>query len=60
MDGIIRIGSVNYEFEDDGEYEYDFDVPNLVDNSDFHSEKALIAHIVEKLKVSSDIVTISG
>lgn len=31
---------------------------NLIDNNEFHSEKELIYHIADRLKISPDIISI--
>lgn len=55
MSGILRCGSVISEDEDGNELK---DHQELIDNSEFHSEEALIKYVAEKLGVEIDIVVI--
>lgn len=70
MEGIIRIGSVRYEYEDidntdqdEKEEEEDDDDEfveiDLVDNKEFYSEGELIDYVANKLNISSDCIEIS-
>lgn len=65
MEGIIRIGSVNYEFdrsneneEDEEDYEDELELPDLVDNTEFHSENELVKYVAKRLNIDTDIVEI--
>ena len=55
MSGILRCGSVISEDEDGNELK---DHQELIDNSEFHSEEALIKYVAEKLGVEIDIIVI--
>lgn len=55
MSGILRCGSVISEDEVGNELK---DHQELIDNSEFHSEEALIKYVAEKLGVEIDIVVI--
>lgn len=55
MSGILRCGSVISEDEDGNQLK---DHQELIDNSEFHSEKALIKYVAEKLGVEIGIVVI--
>lgn len=55
MNGILRCGSVISEDEDGNELK---DHQELIDNAEFHSEKALIKYVAGNLGVEIDIVVI--
>lgn len=57
MNGIIRCGSVVSEDEDGNELK---DHQELIDNTEFHSEKELVDHVAKKLGVSADAVCIES
>jgi len=57
MEGILRIGSVKLEREYQDSRKTEF-VDELVDNTEFHTEKALRKFVSQKLNVSEDIIEI--
>jgi len=57
MLGVLRCGSVTSEDEDGNELK---DHQELIDNTEFHSEVALIAHVAKHLGVSPDAVTVES
>ena len=54
MSGIIRCGSVVKEYESGKEV----DCPELIDNTEFHSEEGLIKDVAKRLRVAVDLVKI--
>lgn len=57
MLGILRCGSVTSEDEDGNELK---DHQELIDNTEFHSKEALIAHVAKQLGVSPHAVTVEA
>jgi hypothetical protein len=57
MLGVVRCGSVTSEGEDGNELK---DHQELIDNTEFDSEEALIAHVAKQLGVSPDAVTVEA
>ena len=57
MASIIRCGSVTSEDEDGNELQ---DHLELIDNTEFHSQEALIKYVAIKLGVNIDIVGIGS
>jgi hypothetical protein len=57
MIGVHRCGSVISEDEDGNELK---DHQELIDNMEFHSVEALIAHVAKELGVSPDAVTVES
>lgn len=54
MDGIIRCGSVNIEYDDGSEKDDD----SIIDNAEYHSPSDLIDDIAKRLGITTDIVII--
>ena len=54
MSGIKRCGSVVKEYETGKEV----DCPELIDNTEYHSEEELIKDVAKRLKVSQGLVQI--
>lgn len=59
MDGIIRIGNVEYKFDTEKLNENCFDLPDFVDNTEFHSEDEIKQYIANFLKIAKDIISIN-
>lgn len=57
MLGVLRCSSVISDDEDGNELK---DHQQLIDNMEFHSEEALIAHVAKQFGVSSDSVTVES
>lgn len=54
MAGIIRCGSVVSEDEDGNEKSHE----ELIDNTEFHAEEELIAHVAKRLGVDPSIIAV--
>jgi len=57
MRGVIRCGAVTSEDEDGNVLE---DHQELIDNTEFYSEEALISHVAKRLGVTPDAVTVES
>jgi len=60
MDGLVRLGSIEF-FDEDGETVHDVTLNNsLVDNSEFHNVTGLIEYIAKRLGIDSSQIEILG
>lgn len=54
MDGIVRVGDVIVQFKDETEKS----MQELIDNTEYHTERELVEDISSKLGVSKDIIEV--